>query len=218
MATEMAWLNTPYATPCAPPYWDQATTEVDTLAAANLVTFQGKGKWQCQIRFIDTLHTNRGFHRRFMAHKRRVKARSFAIVCPQVEGTVGVDGEMYDEDDTHGDALLAVAAKADAGATTVRLKRNSGITDNIALRTGRFIRFDGATHIYMVVDAEDAAFTGVARTVTIEPALREGVAVDEDVHLNPNMTVQLTRDEILSPDDTDGGIEFDKTITFMEVI
>ena len=219
MTTKMEWLGVPYATPITPLTWIEDRQYAEYVGSRRRISSViGGGYWEYYIRFIDSRTTGIGFHRKLMAHKRRVGPNSFTMTCPQTAGTVGIDGEMYPEPASIDDKLLRLDRKADKGTGQVYLERNAGAPASVILRTGRYITFDGDDTVYMIMQTNDLTFTGsTAQQVLIFPNLRVDLATSIETHLNPMATSQFTVGEMNSQDPEPNALIYDKSIGFRTV-
>ena len=101
--------------------------------------------------------------------KQRSQKENFTIIPPELEDARGVET-----------GTLAVVGSHTAGDTTIAIDGFASDTAN-RLRKGDYIKFNGHTKIYMVV--EDVTSSSNAATVTIEPPLLTTLANDESKHL-----------------------------------
>ena len=135
--------------------------------------------------------------------KQRSQKEHFTIIPPELEDARGVET-----------GTLAVVGSHTAGDTTIAIDGFASDTAN-RLRTGDFIKFNGHTKIYMVV--EDVTSSSGAATVTIEPPLRTALTNNSSVTYDSvPFTVQLTSDVqefSTNQNDSDGNLllsyEFD---------
>ena len=113
--------------------------------------------------------------------KQRSQKENFTIIPPEIEDARGVET-----------GTLAVNGSHTAGDTTIAIDGFASDTAN-RLRAGDYLKFNGHTKIYMVV--EDVTSSSNAATVTIEPPLITTLADDEAVSYdNIPFTVHLTND------------------------
>ena len=113
--------------------------------------------------------------------KQRSQKENFTIIPPEIEDARGVET-----------GTLAVNGSHTAGDTTIAMDGFASDTAN-RLRAGDYLKFNGHTKIYMVV--EDVTSSSNAATVTIEPPLITTLADDEAVSYdNIPFTVHLTND------------------------
>ena len=111
----------------------------------------------------------------------RSQKENFTIIPPEIEDARGVET-----------GTLAVNGSHTAGDTTIAIDGFASDTAN-RLRAGDYLKFNGHTKIYMVV--EDVTSSSNAATVTIEPPLITTLADDEAVSYdNIPFTVHLTND------------------------
>ena len=113
--------------------------------------------------------------------KQRSGKENFTIIPPEVEDARGVET-----------GTLAVNGSHTAGDNTIAIDGFAADTAN-RLRKGDFIKMNGHSKVYMVV--EDVTSSSGAATVTIEPPLISSLANDETVSYdNIPFTVHLTND------------------------
>ena len=113
--------------------------------------------------------------------KQRSGKENFTIIPPEVEDARGVET-----------GTLAVNGSHTAGDNTIAIDGFAADTAN-RLRKGDFIKMNGHSKVYMVV--EDVTSSSGAATVTIEPPLVSSLSNDEAVtYDNVPFTVHLTND------------------------
>ena len=129
------------------------------------------------------------FVRKLSAHRGRERWSSFTIPCPQYDGTGPNDGYLHHYP---ADTRLNLSTQATSGTGTVAVVKGS--TEDVTLRTGRFISFAGHTKVYQVTMADDLEFDDntTVRNVTFTPLLKSNVALGSYIRLNPNITVRHT--------------------------
>jgi hypothetical protein len=112
--------------------------------------------------------------------KQRSQKETFTVIPPVISDAQG---------DVAG--IISTYTSASAGDTSVQLQ---GITNGSTIKAGDFIKFNGHSKVYMVVEDATGDVSELA-TVTIEPPLREDVLVDEDIlYDNIPFTVRLMND------------------------
>ena len=113
--------------------------------------------------------------------KQRSQKENFTIIPPEIEDARGVET-----------GTLAVNGNHTVGDTTIAIDGFAADTAN-RLRKGDYIKFNGHTKVYMVI--EDVTSSSGAATVTIEPPLTTALSDDEAVaYDNIPFTVHLTND------------------------
>ena len=113
--------------------------------------------------------------------KQRSQKENFTIIPPEIEDARGVET-----------GTLAVNGSHTVGDTTIAIDGFAADTAN-RLRKGDYIKFNGHTKVYMVI--EDVTSSSGAATVTIEPPLTTALSDDEAVaYDNIPFTVHLTND------------------------
>lgn len=113
--------------------------------------------------------------------KQRSQKENFTIIPPEIEDARGVET-----------GTLAVNGSHTVGDTTIAIDGFAADTAN-RLRKGDYIKFNGHTKVYMVI--EDVTSSSGAATVTIEPPLTTALSNDETIlYDNIPFTVHLTND------------------------
>lgn len=162
---------------------NKAHSSTESLNLAVSVVDHMAQRWDIEL----IVKPSREFARKLSAHRGREEWTSFAIPCPQYDGTGPFDGYLHHYPTN---TRLNLTKAATAGTGTVEVRKGS-IAD-VTLRTGRFITFAGHTKVYQVTLADDLLFDDnlTARNITFTPELTTDVVSGSYIRLNPNITVR----------------------------
>ena len=157
-------------------------------------------RWDVSFGLRIDVNGRRGVLRKIQAHRRQNRFNGvFDVEMPQ---PTNIDGP---EPEPSSDLVVVLGGKADAGASSIVVRRTSPAATRYDVPIGRYIRIAGDDKVYAVLEARTMPAANTNYTLKIYPSLRRSSDDGSAVDFTPNMRARWHPDSIGIEPEEEGG-------------